>query len=37
MNHIDTGSGTVTYATIRKAIGKEPFTMSLTDPMKSMP
>ena len=31
MNQIDTGSGTVTYATVRKAMGKEPFTMSLTD------
>jgi hypothetical protein len=31
MNQIDTGSGNVTYKTIRKAMGKEPFTMSLTD------
>jgi hypothetical protein len=31
MNEIDTGSGTVSYATVRKAMGNEPFTMSLTD------
>jgi hypothetical protein len=31
MCSIDTGSGTVAYETIRKAMGGEPFTMSLTD------
>jgi hypothetical protein len=31
MCSIDTGSGTVDYETIRKAMGNEPFTMSLTD------
>ena len=31
MCSIDTGSGTVDYETIRKAMGGEPFTMSLTD------
>lgn len=31
MNQIDTGSGTVAYSTIRKAMANEPFTMSLTD------
>lgn len=31
MCNIDTGSGTVTYETIRTAMGEEPFTMSLTD------
>ncbi len=31
MNSIDTGSGTVDYETIRRAMGNEPFTMSLTD------
>ena len=31
MCSIDTGSGTVDYTTIRKAMGNEPFTMSLTD------
>jgi hypothetical protein len=30
MNSIDTGSGTVTYATVRQAMNGEPFTMSLT-------
>jgi hypothetical protein len=31
MRKIDTGSGTVTYETVRKAMGGEPFTMNLTD------
>ena len=31
MCSIDTGSGNVTYETIRKAMGGETFTMSLTD------
>jgi hypothetical protein len=31
LNQFDTGSGTVTYAIVRKAMGGEPFTMSLTD------
>jgi hypothetical protein len=31
MNSIDTGSGSVDYETIRKAMANEPFTMSLTD------
>ena len=31
MNSIDTGSGTVDYDTIRRAMANEPFTMSLTD------
>ena len=31
MCNIDTGSGTVTYETIRQAMGNDPFTMSLTD------
>jgi hypothetical protein len=31
MSSIDTGSGSVSYETIRKAMGNEPFTMSLTD------
>ena len=31
MCDFDTGSGTVTYETIRKAMNGEPFTMSLTD------
>jgi hypothetical protein len=31
MNSIDTGSGTVDYETIRKAMDGEAFTMSLTD------
>jgi hypothetical protein len=31
MCNIDTGSGTVTYETIRQAMNGEPFTMSLTD------
>ena len=31
MNSIDTGSGTVDYDTIRKAMANEPFTMCLTD------
>ena len=31
MCNIDTGSGTVDYETIRKAMNGEPFTMSLTD------
>jgi len=31
MCSIDTGSGTVNYETIRKAMANEPFTMSLTD------
>ncbi len=31
MCSIDTGSGTVDYETIRKAMNGEPFTMSLTD------
>ena len=32
MNKFDTGNGTVAYATIRKAMKNDPFTMSLTDP-----
>jgi len=32
MNHIDTGSGTVAYETVRNAMANETFTMSLTDP-----
>ena len=32
MCRIDTGSGTVTYETVRTAMAGEPFTMSLTDP-----
>jgi hypothetical protein len=32
MNNFDTGSGTVTYDIVRKAMANEPFTMSLTDP-----
>jgi hypothetical protein len=31
MCSVDTGFGTVDYTTIRKAMGNEPFTMSLTD------
>ena len=31
MNSFDTGSGTVDYDTIRRAMANEPFTMSLTD------
>ena len=31
MCEIDTGSGSVSYETVRKAMGNEPFTMSLTD------
>ena len=31
MSKISTGSGTVTYRAIRKAMDGEPFTMSLTD------
>lgn len=31
MCKIDTGSGTVSYETVRKAMNGEPFTMSLTD------
>jgi hypothetical protein len=31
MNDFDTGSGTVSYETIRQAMNGEPFTMSLTD------
>lgn len=31
MCNIDTGSGAVTYETIRQAMNGEPFTMSLTD------
>jgi hypothetical protein len=31
MCNFDTGSGTITYETIRQAMGGEPFTMSLTD------
>ena len=31
MNTIDTGSGTVDYATVRNAMNGEPFPMSLTD------
>jgi hypothetical protein len=31
MCNIDTGSGIVTYETIRRAMNGEPFTMSLTD------
>jgi len=31
MCNFNTGSGTVTYETIRQAMGGEPFTMSLTD------
>jgi hypothetical protein len=31
MCNIQTGSGTVTYSAIRKAMGGEPYTMSLTD------
>lgn len=31
MCEFDTGSGTVSYETVRKAMGGEPFTMSLTD------
>ena len=31
MNSFDTGSGSVDYDTIRKAMANEPFTMSLTD------
>ena len=31
MCHIHTGSGTVTYETVRFAMSGEPFTMSLTD------
>lgn len=31
MCNIQTGSGTVTYAEVRKAMNGEPFTMSLTD------
>ena len=32
MYNIQTGSGTVTYKAVRKAMNGEPFTMSLTDP-----
>ena len=32
MCNIQTGSGTVTYKAVRKAMGNEPFTMSLTEP-----
>ena len=31
MNKINTGSGSVTYRAVRKAMGGEPFTMSMTD------
>lgn len=31
MSNFNTGSGTVTYQTIREAMADEPFTMSLTD------
>jgi hypothetical protein len=31
MCDFDTGSGTVSYETVRKAMGDQPFTMSLTD------
>ena len=37
MCSIDTGSGVVTYETIRQAMAGEPFTMSLTDRTKSKP